>query len=227
MSLFIQRDNQQLLWTIINKNNKINNYFDNETEKEDWFKSMIGYFHENNDEAYNPVQLKSMNTRVLQFMAQNLKNRQYSAVINQNSYSETPDNNQYGLNNETTITNETTMSDYERREQEYRQLLEAPKPKEVNFALENNNQPVSTNDLDMQQKIRERDIDGIKNPFIEENIKMRTELAEIRKEIQDLKVIFEKMKMENTELKKETNMCVRENVSTSIENIIELVEQIY
>jgi len=42
-----------------------------------------------------------------------------------------------------------------------------------------------------------------------------------------LKVIFEKMKMENTELKQETNMCVRENVSTSIENIIELVEQIY
>ena len=78
MSLFVTRDNQTLLWNIVNKNQKINNVFnESESEKQEWFKDIIRDFHQNGNEVYNMIQLKELNKHVLQYMSQDVKNRLY------------------------------------------------------------------------------------------------------------------------------------------------------
>ena len=61
MSLFVTRDNQTLLWNIVNKNQKINNVFnESESDKQEWFKDIIRDFHQNGNEVYNMIQLKEL-----------------------------------------------------------------------------------------------------------------------------------------------------------------------
>ena len=75
MTLFTSVDNQQMLWNLINKNDKILSNFNDPTDKYQWFHNIIYNFHINYNEPFNMIQLKQMNKNVIQFMIQDIKHK--------------------------------------------------------------------------------------------------------------------------------------------------------
>lgn len=234
MSLFVTRDNQTLLWNIVNKNQKINNVFnESESEKQEWFKDIIRDFHQNGNEVYNMIQLKELNKHVLQYMSQDVKNRLYhiqSQEQSQEQYniSSTQGNPQQNITDHTqysNISNETKyndMSDYERREQEYRKLLEKPQPKEINFS-DTNNEPGSMSSREMESKIKERENDSvsINNPLAEENKLINEKISKMQTLIDTMQTTINIILKDNDQLKSEMNdMLVKQEVSSAINNVI-------
>lgn len=231
MSLFVTRDNQTLLWNIVNKNQKINNIFnENEDEKQEWFKGIIREFHQSGNDVYNMVQLKDLNKHVLQYMSQDVKNRLYhiqSQEQSQEQYniSSTQGDTQQNITDHTQYSNETKyndMSDYERREQEYRKLLEKPQPKEINFS-DTNNESGSMSSREMESKIKERENDSvsINNPLAEENKLINEKISKMQTLIDTMQTSINIILKDNDQIKSEMNdMLVKQEVSSAINNVL-------
>lgn len=242
MSLFVTRDNQTLLWNIVNKNQKINNVFnESESEKQEWFKDIIRDFHQNGNEVYNMIQLKELNKHVLQYMSQDVKNRLYDIQMQEQSQEQSQGNPQEQYNISSTqgnpqqnttdhtqysnISNETKyndMSDYERREQEYRKLLEKPQPKEINFS-DTNNEPGSMSSREMESKIKERENDSvsINNPLAEENKLLNNKISKMQTLIDTMQTSINSILKDNEQIKSEMNdMLVKQEVSSAINNVL-------
>ena len=242
MSLFVTRDNQTLLWNIVNKNQKINNVFnESESEKQEWFKDIIRDFHQNGNEVYNMIQLKELNKHVLQYMSQDVKNRLYDIQMQEQSQEQSQGNPQEQYNISSTqgnpqqnttdhtqysnISNETKyndMSDYERREQEYRKLLEKPQPKEINFS-DTNNEPGSMSSREMESKIKERENDSvsINNPLAEENKLLNNKISKMQTLIDAMQTSINSILKDNEQIKSEMNdMLVKQEVSSAINNVL-------
>lgn len=245
MSLFVTRDNQTLLWNIVNKNQKINNVFnESESEKQEWFKDIIRDFHQNGNEVYNMIQLKELNKHVLQYMSQDVKNRLYDIQMREQSQEQSQGNPQEQYNISSTqgnpqqnitdhtqysnISNETKyndMSDYERREQEYRKLLEKPQPKEINFS-DTNNEPGSMSSREMESKIKERENDSvsINNPLAEENKLLNNKISKMQTLIDTMQTSINSILKDNEQIKSEMNdMLVKQEVSSAINNVLSII----
>lgn len=237
MSLFVTRDNQTLLWNIVNKNQKINLVFNgSEQDKQEWFKDIIREFHQSGNDVYNMVQLKELNKHVLQYMSQDVKNRlyqlqmqeqmqeqsqeQYNLPINQGNIPQnTPHQTPYSnISDEA----QNDMSDYERREQEYRKLLEKPQPNEIDFSDSNNNSG-SMSSQEMESKIKERQNDSIsiKNPLAEENKLLNDRISKMQTIIDTMQTTINRILKEHEHIKSEMNqMLVKQEVSSSINSVL-------
>jgi len=238
MSLFVTRDNQTLLWNIVNKNQKINNVFnESEHDKQEWFKGIIREFHQSGNEVYNMVQLKDLNKHVLQYMSQDVKNRLYDIqmqeqtqeqIQEQYNISSTQGNPQQNITDHTqysNISNESEnndISDYERREQEYRKLLEKPQPKEINFS-DSNNVTTSMSSQEMESKIKERENErvSINNPLAEENKLLNEKISIMQTLIDTMQTSINGILKDNEQIKSEMNdMFVKQEVSSAINNVL-------
>ena len=241
MSLFVTRDNQTLLWNIVNKNEKINLVFNgSEHDKQDWFKDIIRDFHQSGNDVYNMVQLKELNKHVLQYMSQDVKNRlyqlqmrvqmqeqsqeqsqeQYNILTNQgNMQQNTPDHTPYSnISDEA----QNDMSDYERREHEYRKLLEKPQPKEIDFSDSTNNSG-SMSSQEMESKIKERQNDSIsmKNPLAEENKLLNNKVSKMQTLIDSMQTTLNSILKDNEHIKSEINqMRVKQEVSSTMNSVL-------
>lgn len=233
MSLFVTRDNQTLLWNIVNKNQKINLVFNgSEQDKQEWFKDIIREFHQSGNDVYNMVQLKELNKHVLQYMSQDVKNRlyqlqmqeqmqeQYNLPTNQGNIPQnTPHQTLYSnISDEA----QNDMSDYERREQEYRKLLEKPQPNEIDFSDSKNNSG-SMSSQEMESKIKERQNDSIsiKNPLAEENKLLNDRISKMQTIIDTMQTTINSILKEHEHIKSEMNqMLVKQEVSSAINSVL-------
>jgi len=230
MSLFVTRDNQTLLWNVINKNKKINNAFQGEEEeKQEWFKDIIREFHQTGQEAYNIIQLKQLNKDVIQFMIQDVKNRLYHLQTqhpqqqNQHTYiqHQNKDNKQFQDNIQ------DNMSDYERREQEYRKLLEKPQPKEINFAEDTSAEYGTMSPIELEQKMkaREGDIVNIKNPLAEENKLLNERITTLNTVMDKMQQTINNIIEDNKQLRQElNNVIVKQEVSNVISSAVHNIQ---
>jgi len=230
MSLFVTRDNQTLLWNVINKNKKINNAFQGgEEEKQEWFKDIIREFHQTGQEAYNIIQLKQLNKDVIQFMIQDVKNRLYHLQTqhpqqqNQHTYiqHQNKDNKQFQDNIQ------DNMSDYERREQEYRKLLEKPQPKEINFAEDTSAEYGTMSPIELEQKMkaREGDIVNIKNPLAEENKSLNERITTLNTVMDKMQQTINNIIEDNKQLRQElNNVIVKQEVSNVISSAVHNIQ---
>src|SRR6056300_456367 len=74
MSLLIHRENQELLWNIVNKNKVVHNFFQRipEQDKYNWFQNIISEFY-NKYRTYSisSNDLSNINKEILRFMINN------------------------------------------------------------------------------------------------------------------------------------------------------------
>lgn len=241
MSLFVTRDNQTLLWNIVNKNQKINLVFNgSEQDKQEWFKDIIREFHQSGNDVYNMVQLKELNKHVLQYMSQDVKNRLYQLQMQEQMQEQSQEQSQEQYNLPTNQGNipqnipqntpysnisdeaQNDMSDYERREQEYRKLLEKPQPNEIDFSDSNNNSG-SMSSQEMESKIKERQNDSIsiKNPLAEENKLLNDRISNMQTIIDTMQTTINSILKDHEHIKSEMNqMLVKQEVSSAINSVL-------
>lgn len=217
MSLFVTRENQTLLWNIVNKNDKINNAFEyNVEEKQLWFKNIIQQFHEDKYQVYNVGDLKELNKTVLHYMVQDVKKR--LLYYNQNQVPQQEPTHQMMEDQQQTIPNVeeeySGMSDYERREQEYRKLLENPQPKSIDFSDGNREDALGSQELEYKIKERENDIINVKNPLVEENRLLNDKMEKMQKTMEDMQKTMEDMQSEINQI------IVKQEVSYVIDSAV-------
>lgn len=182
MSIFTNRRNQQVLWSVINQNERVTNAFVNDIERQTWFRDIIEYFDINSEPPRNVMELKELNKNVVQYMVQDIKRRQQDTLTDM-----TP------ITGQSYVTQEQS---YEQREQEYRKLLEAPTPTNVpNFKEDTSSFDGSISVADIQRLEQERTKQTTEasqsNPVLNELIEFRKKTEEIqtdlRREIDSLK----------------------------------------
>jgi hypothetical protein len=198
MSLFTSVDNQQMLWNLINKSKNFATCFNNQEEMQNWFRNIIENFHINNREPFNMIQLKQMNTTVIQYMIQSIKNIHYSEALENEKTVPVYETEAQHVGTQDTRpqeTENTTLNSYEERQKEYYSLLEPQQPKNIDFTEKKENS-VTMDDFNARQTQYESNI-GVTNPLIEENKrmkqtieKMQNDIAEMQKNIQDMKSEF-------------------------------------
>jgi hypothetical protein len=151
MSLYIQTENQKLLWEMIQKTSQFSQVFANSPQqKELWFKNVIAEFHNKTPMIKNRDELVAINRQTLSYMMNQLTNaitpspptkptEKMSASVN------APPNPNYSVGNVPTTAysrnqNTTTTSreeiykrQFEEREREYKAMSAAPEPPKVNF----------------------------------------------------------------------------------------------
>lgn len=213
MSLFVTRENQTLLWNIVNKNDKINNAFEyNVEEKQLWFKNIIQQFHEDKYQVYNVGDLKELNKTVLHYMVQDVKKRLLYYNQNQVPTHQMMEDQQQTIPN---VEEEYSgMSDYERREQEYRKLLENPQPKSIDFSDGNREDALGSQELEYKIKERENDIINVKNPLVEENRLLNDNMEKMKKTIEKMQKTMEDMQSEINQI------IVKQEVSNVIDSVV-------
>ena len=149
MSLYIQIENQKLLWEMIQKTPQFSQVFANSPQqKELWFKNVIAEFHNKTPIIKNRDELLAINRQTLSYMMNQLTNvitppsppikptEKMSASPQNPNYSVgTVPTTAYSRNQNTTTTSreEVYKRQFEEREREYKAMSAVPEPPKVNF----------------------------------------------------------------------------------------------
>ena len=153
MTLYISKDNQQLLWNFIHTNKFVHKKLDclENSEKIHWFRNVIGTFYEKNKHVQLDVgNLNKLNKETVEYMIQNLNSLSIPKPANELTprYIEKEvKQNQY-------------INDYQQRQQEYNEMIEKKIPEEVNFK-ENYEKDEALTNMDelIKKQIEERELD--------------------------------------------------------------------
>lgn len=218
MSLFTNNKNQQMLWDIINKNDKITNSFYSIEEKQQWFRNIIQYFDSNNSAIYTIDKLKSQNSQALQFMAQDIKSR-FNQIQEQQI-------------------NSIQEQTYEDREREYNKLLEKPQPKQtVNFQEDVSNVVISQEEIKRRENERNNEIPQINNPIVNEFMEfkknvneqqniMKNDIINLQTKLQICMDTIQKLSTKNDEINIIKPTTLSENTDIAEEKEKNQIEQI-
>ena len=172
MSLYIQPDNQQLLWNTVQK---IPNFQSiPHGDKEIWFKNIVKRFYEvNKDRKLYGPDLKELNKQTIQYMVQTLN----SNVLNQNTNQNTNQNNiNYTISeNNNTFQNpsrpiqpvselkgnrkEGYTMEFANRQKEYENMMKRDVPPEPNFKEGIEDKAIENMEELLQQQMRQRELD--------------------------------------------------------------------
>lgn len=155
MSLLIHRENQELLWNIVNKNKVVHNFFQRipEQDKYNWFQNIISEFY-NKYRTYSisSSDLSSINKEILKFMVNN-------AITNTENMNQTKINNE---NIEEPYQKESKqneyLSDFEQRQQSYENMIKKDQPKDIDFSINLNENQGNMEELIKKQQ-EERNLD--------------------------------------------------------------------
>lgn len=132
MSLLIHRENQELLWNIVNKNKVVHNFFQRipEQDKYNWFQNIISEFY-NKYRTYSisSNDLSSINKEILRFMinnantnTENMNQRQFNNENMGEPYQKESKKNEY-------------ISEFEQRQQSYENMIKKEQPKDIDFSI--------------------------------------------------------------------------------------------
>lgn len=215
MSLFTTVDNQQMLWNLINKNKTFALCFTTHQQMQSWFRNIIEKFHINNNEPVNMIQLKQMNTTVIQYIIQDIKNIQNTNASENDKNVPVYENETQQSKPKTDTTDTVTepenniLNSFEERQKDYYSLLEPQKPTHIDFT-ETKDEGVSIDDYNAKQEQYEKNI-NVTNPLMEENKQIKETLVNVQNEIADLRNIIQQMK----------NDFIKNNVNDIVEDIID------
>lgn len=226
MSLFTNNKNQQMLWDIINKNDKITNSFYSIQEKQEWFRNIIQYFDSNNPVIHTIDKLKSQNLQALQFMAQDIKSR--FNQIQQQQQQQPPQQQINSIQEQT----------YEDREREYNKLLEKPQPKQsVNFQEDVSNVVISQEEITRRENERNNEIPELNNPIVNEFMEfkknvneqqdiMKNDIINLQTKLQICMDTIQKLSKKNDDINTNKPTILSENTDIAEEKENNQIEQI-
>lgn len=166
MSLIIIKQNQDLLWNVIHKNNEFNNYFNNIQDvnyKYTWFKNIISTFYN----KYSQYQLdnnslKQINREIITYMLNDIKNNNQ---VNSNNNSVLPSNQISTPPIVSSNRQEIYSQQFEQRQKEYEKMNKREIPKEVSFKEDIEEQPISNINELIKQQQEQRNIELYNHPI--------------------------------------------------------------
>jgi hypothetical protein len=199
MTLYVNPDNQKLLWNIINKHPNITEYFSNKLpeNKSYWFQSCIGYIYENiKNENLTIEKLQHYNKETLKYMLSTIIKE---PPINIPKYNEI----QYSRTNEEQTIQQTlpqniiSKSDllnknFAIRQKEYEDMIEKKVPDTIDFRDKIDDEPISNMDEVLRSHLQMREnelkqyaplpvvpenkniIDNIDNSIVQESTPKKT-----------------------------------------------------
>lgn len=155
MSLLIHRENQELLWNIVNKNKVVHSFFQRipEEDKYIWFQNIISEFYNKYKfQQIKPTQLTSINKDILQFMinnaSTNFERLNQGQMNNENMgepYQKESKKNEY-------------MSEFEQRQQSYENMIRKDEPQNIDFSINLNEKNENMETLIKKQQ-EQRNVD--------------------------------------------------------------------
>lgn len=156
MALFIEKNNQTLLWEMIHKNQQINYVFDNEQNKQEWFKQHISTQYDTiRTKNLSREDLASINKTTLSQMWTQLQTMNTEKTTRNNTYMNT-------MNLESTYSRnvpkqDSYNSEFENRQKEYNSLFERPVPKEIDFSEKLDDEAITNMNELIERAKRERE----------------------------------------------------------------------
>ena len=165
MSNYAHPENQKLLWNILNTTPIITSFFSPYpvANKEQWFKSVIQMFYENNkNKTMNKDQLQSLNRETLSYMVQSIKDQIQKQQNNQsNNQSNNPSNNQsYSISTPPIIPDtkqEIYQQQFNNRQQEYETMFDKKAPESINFRDKVEDTAISNMDELIRNHVQQRE----------------------------------------------------------------------
>jgi hypothetical protein len=155
MALFIQPENQNILWEMVNKLPLCSTVFlvSQKNEKQNWFKGIIGDFYKRIPQNISRNDLYQINRDVLAAMMKSLGEL---SLAKQNMI----DRGIFSRLDMNTSSIDTKKTDYEMRQAQYTNMFEIQKPKAIDFSEKLDDDVITNmNELiENQRKIRELDL---------------------------------------------------------------------
>ena len=224
MSLIIIKQNQDLLWNVIHKNNEFNNYFNNIQDvnyKYTWFKNIISTFYN----KYSQYQLdnnslKQINREIITYMLNDIKNNNQ---VNSNNNSVLPSNQISTPPIVSSNRQEIYSQQFEQRQKEYEKMNKREIPKEVSFKEDIEEQPISNINELIKQQQEQRNIELYNHPIPSTEISKANDKKEndnnmdeiITKMQNDIKLLQEEVeKLKNPVIQEEQIIAEITEVST-------------
>lgn len=196
MSLLVHKENQNLLWNVINKNKIIVRFFNNISKQEQysWFQNTMRTFHNKYQNQYVDVnQLSAINKEIIQFMIQDA-----GTYFQPVSYQNEGNNENFGEPYKKESKKEEYISDFEKRQQLYENMNKKETPKDVNFAIEKDENQQNVEELiKKQQEQRNLDLQVFGSQQLDPNQKIDNE--RVRLEVEENTNSFVKIPIENFE----------------------------
>ena len=198
MSLYITKDNQDLLWNVIHKNESMKKTETLQVEQKiKWFQQIIEKFYrENETKVIDKQALVLMNKQTISHMIKDLKENNYSINVNKIDDNVAPleINNLQEIDTPPVIKDnkqEVYLSEFEKRQQEYNSMMKKTVPETIDFSESTEGDQVITNMEELiKQQVAARQLDM-------ENIQMNIQPKENNVEILKIE--------ENTNVDIETN----------------------
>jgi hypothetical protein len=194
MTLYVNPENQKLLWNIINKHPKITEYFSNKPSenKTYWFQSCIGYIYEN-------IKYENLTIEMLQHYNKETLKYMLSTIIKQPTINNDLRNEmQYSRTNieqnmSQTIQHNIPKSDllnqsFAIRQKEYEDMVEKKVPDTIDFRDKIDDEPISNMDEVLRTHLQMR----------ENELKQYAPLSVVS-EIENSKIITDKNIIDNVQ----------------------------
>jgi len=167
MSLFISKENQNLLYEMINKTPEINKVFSSVDEKNKWFRRSIESQYEQLPQVITREILLMTNRKVLSSMVEQLRVAYANTVVNN-----PPVNNQMGnqMGNQISILTNSLKRDnapnIEQIQSQYNSMFDPPKPKKIDFSEKLDDDVITNMEelIENQKKMRERELQEYSPP---------------------------------------------------------------
>ena len=158
MSLFIERSNQNLLWEMLHRNTQLNQVFENQHDKQEWFKQIISNKYQTlNNEVLSRERLSSINKEVLSSMWSGLQN----ILIEKNTRVNTETNSQINALEPTYSRSlpkqDSYNSTFENRQKEYNEMFQRPVPTDIDFTEKQDDEAITNMNELIEKAKRERE----------------------------------------------------------------------
>ena len=151
MSLFISKENQNLLYEMINKTPEINKVFSSVDEKNKWFRRSIESQYEQLPQVITREILLMTNRKVLSSMVEQIRVAYATKMVNN------PPVNSLKRDNSPNI---------EQIQSQYNSMFDPPKPKKIDFSEKLDDDVITNMEelIENQKKMRERELQEYSPP---------------------------------------------------------------
>jgi hypothetical protein len=163
MALYVNPENQKLLWNIINKHPKITEYFSSRSSenKTVWFQSCIGYIYENiKYENLTIEKLQHYNKETLKYMLSTISKEPPNSKAKYNEMQYNTPNIERNLPQ--TLPQNISKSDlmnknFAIRQKEYEDMIEKKVPDTIDFRDKIDDEPISNMDEVLRTHLQMRE----------------------------------------------------------------------
>ena len=173
MSLFIQPENQNILWETILKNKIFQSIFPDgspQERKNNWFKNHIQQMYQKLPPAINKQNLYDINRNAITIMMNDLKkmdSERHSTIVSQVLGKM---DNRMGIFSRMEETVDKKSGNYNLIENNYRNMFEVPKPKQIDFSEKIEDEVITNMQelIEQQKKMREQEMNLFSPPLQKE-----------------------------------------------------------